>query len=225
MLFRSHRDLAAEVEAGGRTEAEAARLKAQVEELTAEREAEAAKSQAEDQQQPKSQAEIDIMENPDLTEEQKQELMAAEEAKKNQDSESEVDEIEAMIEREENEHKKAEKEAEEKKLFEEDTERDKIQREERDAAKLEAIRENERDLLDKRSQPIRQYLMDKVVPHLTEGLINLCKETPDDPTDFLANFLLKRADELDEELIRQRDDEIRRKAAERNGTASRQNSP
>lgn len=64
------------------------------------------------------------MENPDLTEEQKQEMLAAEEAKKNQDSESEVDEIEAMIEREEIEHKKAEQEAAEKKLFEEDTERD-----------------------------------------------------------------------------------------------------
>ena len=83
---------------------------------------------------------------------------------------------------------------------------------------MEQIRESERDLLDKRSQPIRQYLMDKVVPHLTEGLINLCKEVPDDPTDFLANFLLKRADEIDEDLIRQRDDEIRRKAAERNGS-------
>ena len=75
-------------------------------------------------------------------------------------------------------------------------------------------------MLDKRSQPIRQYLMDKVVPYLTEGLINLCKEVPEDPTDFLANFLLKRADEIDEELIRQRDDEIRRKAAERNGSPS-----
>ena len=130
-----------------------------------------------------------------------------------------------MIEREEIEHKRAEKEAEEKKLFEEDTKRDKVEREKREAKKLEAIRENERDLLDKRSQPIRQYLMDKVVPHLTEGLINLCKETPDDPTDFLANFLLKRADELDEELIRQRDDEIRKKAAEKNASATRQNSP
>jgi len=91
-------------------------------------------------------------------------------------------------------------------------------REERDIAKLEKIRENERDLLDKRSQPIRQYLMDKVVPHLTEGLINLCKDVPDDPTDFLANFLLKKADEIDEELIRQKDDEIRKKAAERNSS-------
>ena len=158
------------------------------------------------------------MENQDLTEEQKQEMIAAEEAKNAQEeSEEEVDEIELLIQREEREHKRALQEAEEKKLFDEDAERDRIQREERDAAKLEAVRENERDLLDKRSQPIRQYLMDKVVPHLTEGLINLCKDVPDDPTDFLANFLLKRADELDEEIIRARDDEIRRKAAERQG--------
>ena len=158
------------------------------------------------------------MENQDLTEEQKQEMIAAEEAKNAQEeSEEEVDEIELLIQREEQEHKRALQEAEEKKLFDEDAERDRIQREERDAAKLEAVRENERDLLDKRSQPIRQYLMDKVVPHLTEGLINLCKDVPDDPTDFLANFLLKRADELDEEIIRARDDEIRRKAAERQG--------
>ena len=128
-----------------------------------------------------------------------------------------------MIEREEVEHKKNELEAADKKVFEEDSERDRNYKEERDAKKLEQIRENERDLLDKRSQPIRQYLMDKVVPHLTEGLINLCKETPDDPTDFLANFLLKRADEIDDEILKQRDDEIRKKIAERNG--SHQNSP
>jgi len=159
------------------------------------------------------------MENKDLTEEEKQEMLAAEEAKKRaEESESEVDEIEAMIEREEVEHKRAETEAAEKKLFDEDAEKDRKSREEREATKLEQIRESERDLLDKRSQPIRQYLMDKVVPHLTEGLINLCKDVPDDPTDFLANFLLKRADEIDEEIIRARDDEIRRKAAERNSS-------
>ena len=159
------------------------------------------------------------MENKDLTEEEKQEMLAAEEAKKRaEESESEVDEIEAMIEREEVEHKRAETEAAEKKLFDEDAEKDRKSREEREATKLEQIRESERDLLDKRSQPIRQYLMDKVVPHLTEGLINLCKDVPDDPTDFLANFLLKRADEIDDEIIRARDDEIRRKAAERNSS-------
>ena len=169
----------------------------------------------------RSQAELDIIENKELTEEEKQELLAAEQARQRaEDSESEVDEVEAMIEREEIEHKRAEQEAREKKLFDDETEKDRQMKEEKDAAKLEQIRENERDLLDKRSQPIRQYLMDKVVPHLTEGLINLCKDVPDDPTDFLANFLLKRADEIEEALIRQRDDEIRKKAAERNNSPS-----
>jgi len=65
--------------------------------------------------------------------------------------------------------------------------------------------------LDSRSQPIRQYLMDTVVPHLTEGLIQLCKVVPEDPTDYLANFLLERADKLDEELIKKRDEELKAK--------------
>ena len=71
---------------------------------------------------------------------------------------------------------------------------------------MEHLREQERDLLDQRSQPIRQYLMDNVVPHLTEGLIDLCKNIPDDPTDYLANFLLKKADEIDEKIIKEREE-------------------
>jgi adenylate kinase len=78
--------------------------------------------------------------------------------------------------------------------MEEEAEKERKIKEKRDAKKLEEVRQQERDLLDNRSQPIRQYLMDTVVPHLTEGLIQLCKNVPDDPTDFLANFLLERAD-------------------------------
>ena len=48
--------------------------------------------------------------------------------------------------------------------------------------------------------------MDNVVPHLTEGLIDLCKNIPDDPTDYLANFLLKKADEIDEKIIKEREE-------------------
>lgn len=59
-------------------------------------------------------------------------------------------------------------------------------------SRLERIKEQERDLLDARSQPIRQYLMDKVVPLLTEGLIKICKEMPEKPTGELADYILKR---------------------------------
>jgi adenylate kinase len=66
-------------------------------------------------------------------------------------------------------------------------------------SRLDKIKDQERELLDARSQPIRQYLMDKVVPLLTEGLIKICKEMPDKPTGTLADFLLKRCDEIDAE--------------------------
>ena len=48
--------------------------------------------------------------------------------------------------------------------------------------------------------------MDNVVPHLTEGLIDLCKDIPEDPVDYLANFLLKKADEIDEKIIKEREE-------------------
>lgn len=54
--------------------------------------------------------------------------------------------------------------------------------------------------------------MDNVVPHLTEGLIELCKKTPEDAIDHLANFLLDRADLIDEQHIKKREEELRLKA-------------
>jgi hypothetical protein len=53
--------------------------------------------------------------------------------------------------------------------------------------------------------------MDNVVPHLTEGLIELCKKVPEDSIDYLANFLLERADFLDEQLIKKREEEIKQR--------------
>ena len=71
------------------------------------------------------------------------------------------------------------------------------------------MRQQERDLLDTRSQPIRQYLMDNVVPHLTQGLIELCKKVPREPGEFLADFLLKRADEIDHQKLLEREAAIK----------------
>eukprot|EP00775_Hariotina_reticulata_P005744 gene5744-5984_t len=39
--------------------------------------------------------------------------------------------------------------------------------------------------------PIRQYLESTVVPLLMSGLQNLCKERPEDPVEYLANYLLQ----------------------------------
>ncbi len=51
---------------------------------------------------------------------------------------------------------------------------------------LKKIKEKELELLDERSQPIRQYLMTYVVPHLTEGLIEVCKSQSKDAIPVLV---------------------------------------
>jgi hypothetical protein len=63
--------------------------------------------------------------------------------------------------------------------------------------------------------------MDNVVPHLTEGLIQLCKEVPEDSTEFLANFLFERADQLDEKVLAEREEAMRKKAEEKKQNARR----
>ena len=47
------------------------------------------------------------------------------------------------------------------------------------------------ELLEVRSIPLRNYLMQNVIPTLTEGLIEVCKLKPEDPVDYLAEYLFK----------------------------------
>ena len=47
------------------------------------------------------------------------------------------------------------------------------------------------ELLEVRSIPLRNYLMQNVIPTLTEGLIEVCKLKPEDPVDYLADYLFK----------------------------------
>ena len=55
---------------------------------------------------------------------------------------------------------------------------------------------DEREQLIQKSQPIRHYLMENLVPILTDGLINVCKLQPKDPVDSLASFLFMRANDV-----------------------------
>ena len=98
--------------------------------------------------------------------------------------ENRVEEKEEIIDEEQQELKEEEAKAEEIKA----------------KTRLDKIKEQERELLDTRSQPIRQYLMDNVVPLLTEGLIEICKTMPDKPTGELADYLLKRCEEIENEV-------------------------
>ncbi|XP_016887307.1 adenylate kinase 7-like [Cynoglossus semilaevis] len=56
---------------------------------------------------------------------------------------------------------------------------------------LEQVRQQEQDLLEAQSAPMKNYLMEHVMPTLTKGLIECCMEQPLDPVDFLAEYLFK----------------------------------
>ena len=68
---------------------------------------------------------------------------------------------------------------------------EKARREAHDAKRLAELQQHERELLEVRSIPLRNYLMQNVIPTLTEGLIEVCKLKPDDPVDYLAEWLYK----------------------------------
>ncbi|KAJ3332668.1 Adenylate kinase 7 [Blyttiomyces sp. JEL0837] len=58
-------------------------------------------------------------------------------------------------------------------------------------ARMDEIRKQEQEVLEAQSVPLRNYLMKYVMPTLTSGLIDVCKVRPEDPVDYLAEFLFK----------------------------------
>eukprot|EP00049_Salpingoeca_infusionum_P009437 m.157885 g.157885 ORF g.157885 m.157885 type:complete len:687 (+) comp14336_c0_seq1:42-2102(+) len=58
--------------------------------------------------------------------------------------------------------------------------------------KLREIRRQEREALDEAAVPLRTFLMRHVMPTLTKGLMEVCKTRPEDPVDFLAEYLFKQ---------------------------------
>uniref|UniRef100_H2YJ58 Uncharacterized protein n=1 Tax=Ciona savignyi TaxID=51511 RepID=H2YJ58_CIOSA len=66
------------------------------------------------------------------------------------------------------------------------------QRQEEWMERLEEVRKQEREVLEQQSIPLRNYLMKHVMPTLTDGLIQCCQVRPDDPVDYLAEFLFQQ---------------------------------
>lgn len=54
----------------------------------------------------------------------------------------------------------------------------------------------EKQLLEQYSLPLRQYMATYVTPTLTEGLLEVCKVMPEDPVDYLAEYLFAHAQEV-----------------------------
>lgn len=99
-------------------------------------------------------------------------------------------EVEAKIVKEREERQERERlEAEEA------TERVKKQTDWND--KLEQIKKEELEYLETQSVPLRNYLMTHIMPTLTKGLIECCKQKPEDPIDYLAEYLFKNNPQVD----------------------------
>ncbi|XP_037756849.1 adenylate kinase 7 isoform X3 [Chelonia mydas] len=63
--------------------------------------------------------------------------------------------------------------------------------------RLEEVKRQEQELLEAQSIPLRNYLMKNVMPTLMQGLNECCKIRPDDPVDFLAEYLFKNNPEME----------------------------
>ena len=57
-------------------------------------------------------------------------------------------------------------------------------------SKLGELKEKEKILLEKKSEVLRRYLNTKVMPLLVKGILKICDNTPEDPVEALANYLL-----------------------------------
>mmetsp|Transcript_55259 Transcript_55259/g.128622 ORF Transcript_55259/g.128622 Transcript_55259/m.128622 type:complete len:291 (-) Transcript_55259:22-894(-) len=55
--------------------------------------------------------------------------------------------------------------------------------------RLEQIRKEEHARLERHSEPLRQYMSSLVVPTLASGLVEVCRNMPEDPVGYLAEYL------------------------------------
>lgn len=59
------------------------------------------------------------------------------------------------------------------------------------AAQMAELAIKERQAVEERARPLRDYLNEKVLPYVTEGLYEMAKVQPEDPVDFLAEYLFR----------------------------------
>lgn len=69
----------------------------------------------------------------------------------------------------------------------------------KEGERMGVIQKEEEDLLEARSKPLRAYLMETVIPALTEGMLEVVKMQPEDPIDFLSEFLFRKGNELEQQ--------------------------
>ncbi|NXO19695.1 KAD7 kinase, partial [Cisticola juncidis] len=60
----------------------------------------------------------------------------------------------------------------------------------------EEVKKQELELLEAQSIPLRNYLMKNVMPTLMQGINECCRIRPDDPVNFLAEYLFKNSPDI-----------------------------
>ena len=63
-------------------------------------------------------------------------------------------------------------------------------------------KEREQNLLEKKSEVLRRYLSENIMPLLAKGVLHICHNLPDDPVEALANYLLDNSFDLQKDLDR-----------------------
>ncbi|XP_015758848.1 PREDICTED: adenylate kinase 7-like [Acropora digitifera] len=92
---------------------------------------------------------------------------------------------------------KERKEREERERRDAEEAAERQRREEEWRVRLSEVKRQEQELLENQSVPLRNYLMKHVMPTLAQGLIECCKMRPDDPVDYLAEYLFKNNPQID----------------------------
>ncbi|KAM3919809.1 adenylate kinase 7 isoform 2-T2 [Leptodactylus fuscus] len=82
-------------------------------------------------------------------------------------------------------------------MMEAEEEVEKIARWEEWNSRLEEVKRQEHEMLEAQSVPLRNYLMKNIMPTLIEGLNECCKVRPDDPVDYLAEYLFKHNPQIE----------------------------
>jgi adenylate kinase len=69
-----------------------------------------------------------------------------------------------------------------------------------EASRLRMLADSEEQLLRNEATPLQKYLETNVVPTLTEGLMEVCKVMPDDPIEYLSEYLFAHAQNIQQQL-------------------------
>ena len=54
---------------------------------------------------------------------------------------------------------------------------------------MDELKDREKKMLETKSQVLRAYLLHKVIPILSQGILDVCQNLPEDPVEHLADFL------------------------------------